>query len=262
VSAPDYISPIVAYRVWQWDAVGLKSLNNEQWQPDEALQARCRRRVSGVFLTHEAPGDGCSCGVYAAKDLAHLRNIGYADYGVCGEVYLWGTVVQHALGYRAQYAYPKSIVLPPDTVPFKMSEVESRLQTLMAYGADISIAGRRGGLAGAGGDVRLWSKESEGDMAGFDWLIEQRKKWYELRAQERTLKAGDRVAVLGKGIGVVASADSDEVHVRMWNKLTLRMPRKNIVWDRQNYRWESDGAETFARMSWPMPSADCPTATA
>jgi len=262
VNIPDCISPIVAYRVWQWDAVGLKSLNCEPWIPDHCLAAACRYRLwkaangeAALLDGHEPPHHDCRCGVYAAKNFAHLRNIGYADYGVHGEVFLWGKVVEHHFGYRAQYAYPKSIVLPPDTIPFRMSTVESRLKSLVAYGADIFILGKAG-------NIPLWSKESGYNPAGLDRLVEQRKKWYELGERERTLKAGDRVAVLGKGIGVVASADSDNVHVRMWNKLTLRMPRKNIVWDRQNWRWESDGAETFARMSWPTLSADCPTATA
>jgi hypothetical protein len=34
VKIPDYISPVVGYRVWQWNAAGLKSLNGElaAWQ--------------------------------------------------------------------------------------------------------------------------------------------------------------------------------------------------------------------------------------
>jgi len=49
---------------------------------------------------------------------------------------------------------------------------------------------------------------------------------------------------------VAASVDSDNVHLLLWNKLTLRMPRKQVVWSRQNWRWESDGTGTFhQRMS-------------
>ena len=46
MNIPDYISPIVGYRTWQWDAVGLKSLNSEPWFPGLALEAstaRCRK---------------------------------------------------------------------------------------------------------------------------------------------------------------------------------------------------------------------------
>ena len=149
MTIPDYVSPIVAYRTWQWDALGLRSLNNERWLPNHCLAAACRRGHGGWNVAdgkaapldgHEAPQDGCSCGVYAAKDFTYLRNSGYADFGVHGEVYLWGKVVEHRFGWRAQYAYPKSVVLPPDAIPFKMSAFESRLETLTAYGADISIA--------------------------------------------------------------------------------------------------------------------------
>jgi len=242
VNIPDYISPIVAYRTWQWDAVGLKSLNNEQWFPSLALEASTAR----CGKEHAAPSDGCRCGIYAAKNFQHLVEIGYAQYGVHGEVYLWGAVVEHRLGWRAQYAYPKTLVLPPDTIPFRMSKVKSRLETLMAYGADIAIASAT--------PISLWSKESGYNAAGLDRLVEQRKKWYELREQERTLKAGDRVAVLGKGIGVVAHADDNYVRVRLWNKLTMWMRRKNVAWNQQNWRWEGDPTGTFARS---MTSACC-----
>ena len=101
MSAPDYISPIVGYRVWQWDALGLKSLNNEQWIPEHCLAAACRgyrgwKMANGKAAPldgHESPHDGCSCGVYAAKNLGHLRCIGYAGYGVHGEVYLEWTPI-------------------------------------------------------------------------------------------------------------------------------------------------------------------------
>jgi hypothetical protein len=160
---PDYISPIVGYRMWQGYRFGLKSLNDEPWLPGQAFKAICTRgnpppaEESG----HESPADGCTCGVYAAKNLAHLRKIGYADHGVHGEVYLWGKVVEHRFGYRAQYAYPKSIVLPPDAIPFRISAVESRLKALVAYGADIFIPGKAG-------NIPLWSKESGYNPAGFD----------------------------------------------------------------------------------------------
>jgi hypothetical protein len=239
VTIPDYISPIVAYRVWQWDAIGLKSLNNEHWFPGLALEASTARCGN----EHVAPSDGCRCGIYAAKNFQHLVEIGYAGYGVHGEVYLWGTVVEHRFGWRAQFAYPRTLVLPPDAIPFKMSQAESRLETLMAYGVDIAIA--------TAAPIPLWSKRSGYDQVGLDLLIEKRKRWYSYREQERRLKAGDRVAVRGQGIGVVSSADADGVCVLMWNKLSLGISRKKVVWSRQNWRWEADAAGTFARTTPP-----------
>jgi preprotein translocase subunit YajC len=54
------------------------------------------------------------------------------------------------------------------------------------------------------------------------------------------VKKGDRVAILGRGIAVVEQADEQEVEVVLWSRLTLRIARKVIVWDRQNMRWEAN----------------------
>lgn len=40
-SVPDYVLPIIGYRVWQWDVAGLRSLNGEPWRPGKPLEARC-----------------------------------------------------------------------------------------------------------------------------------------------------------------------------------------------------------------------------
>ena len=116
MNVPDYISPIAAHRVWQWDTTGLKSLCGEPWSPGKPLAAECRAASHGIIVgraeaahaAHDAPQASCTCGVYASKSLEHLRTTGYARYGIHGEVNLWGTVVEHELGYRAQFAYPRT----------------------------------------------------------------------------------------------------------------------------------------------------------
>jgi hypothetical protein len=50
---------------------------------------------------------------------------------------------------------------------------------------------------------------------------------------------GDRVAVLGQGIAVVERAGDREVYAVLWNKLTLRIARREIRWDQRNTRWEA-----------------------
>jgi hypothetical protein len=51
------------------------------------------------------------CGIYALKTI----KLDFFDYGpwktISGQVYLWGLIVEHELGYRAQYAYPKCLYL-------------------------------------------------------------------------------------------------------------------------------------------------------
>ena len=147
MNVPDYVSPVVAYRAWLLGPRGLMSLNGEFWHPNQKLQAVCRK---SIFFRHTPPRGYCSCGIYAAKSFDHLRRIGYAHRGVCGEVYLWGKVVEHKLGWRAQFAYPKTLVVGPES----LEELES-LKILIGYGADLFVAGEKG-------NIPLWTKQCKG----------------------------------------------------------------------------------------------------
>jgi len=244
MNVPDYISPVVGFRVWQWDAAGLRSLNGEKWFPHLPLSAVCRADACGSIsglskATHnpaELPHFGCTCGVYAANTIEHLRQCGYKRFGVHGEVYLWGKVVEHERGWRAQFAYPKTLFLPADTIPFSLSEINSRLKTLAEFGTDIFLLRDYE-------RVSLWKHGSGFDEAGLDYLIQARKEYYVRRQQERILKKGDRVAVLGHGIAVVEQVDSKKVHVALGNRLVLRIARKEIVVNEQNNRWECEATK-------------------
>src|ERR1022692_4891994 len=242
MSIPDYISPIIGYRVWKWEHTGVKSLCGERWHPGQSLAARCRAsavvgpivgRAEAVHDARDVPQAICTCGVYAAKTFHHLCSVGYAKCGIHGEVYLWGTVVEHELGWRAQFAYPKSLVLPPDLIPSDTKEMEARLGALAAYDIDIF-------MVGGGRKIPLCRKGSGFDAAGLDYLIGKRTEHYVRRQRDRTLMKGDRVAVLGRGIAVVEHADDTEVHAMLRKRIMLRMRRMDIAWNRQNMRWETN----------------------
>jgi hypothetical protein len=246
MTVPDYISPIIGYRVWKWENTGLKSLCGERWHPSQSLAARCRAsavvgpivgRAEAVHDAHEVPQTDCTCGVYAAKTFHHLCSVGYAKCGIHGEVYLWGTVVEHELGWRAQFAYSKSLFLPPDLIPSDTKEMESRLKTLAAYDIDIFIGGGRG-------SIRLCRRGSGFDTAGLDYLIGTRTEYYARRQRDRTLMKGDRVAVLGRGIAVVEQANDKEALVVLGNRLVLKIARKDIILNQQNMRWECEAKNT------------------
>jgi hypothetical protein len=71
-------------------------------------------------------------------------------------------------------------------------------------------------------------------------LIKTRKEYYVRRQWERTLKEGNRVAILGRGIAVVERAGDKEIEVMLWNRLVLKIARKDIVLNQQNMRWECE----------------------
>ena len=94
----------------------LMSNNKTKWNPYEALEAKCLV-VELVDAETEKPyecrGVRCTCGIYAYKTQQGAEwgdNRPETDNHIWGEVWLWGRVVEHEKGYRAQYAYPKSLV--------------------------------------------------------------------------------------------------------------------------------------------------------
>jgi hypothetical protein len=168
VSVPDLISPIVGYRAWKWNTTVLQSLCGERWYPRQPLAARCRAativgRADVVHDAHDLPQTNCTCGVYASKSFEQLRTTGYERFGIHGEVYLWGTVVEHEVGWRAQFAYPKTLFLSPDLIPSDTKEMEFRLEALAAYGTDIFIGGDRE-------NIPLFRRGSGFDAAGLNCL--------------------------------------------------------------------------------------------
>jgi hypothetical protein len=185
----------------------------------------------------------CTCGVYAAKDLTHLRKTGYDRFGIHGEVYLWGTVVKHELGWRAQFSYPKNFVLPLEVMPVSAGLLEQGLESLAAYGCNIFVSGK-------GGALPLWVKGSGYDAAGLDVLIRRCKGWYACRGLERRIKRGDRVAVLGRGIAVVEEVVNREIVIRLWNREVLTISRQVVVWHQQNLRWEVKASGRVRSQAW------------
>ena len=178
MDVPDYVSPIIGYRCWWWNGSRLLSLNDQPWPPGYPLIARCSsEHLASIgfqreFLRlhykegpHQAPQTDCTCGIYALK----ADGAGGWPF-IKGEVYLWGTVVEHSHGYRAQFAYPKRLVVsaPYDFLldggrgSFSVEEVRSRLESLTKYRADIFLAN----------GIRVWTASSGYNPAGIKSLCE------------------------------------------------------------------------------------------
>lgn len=102
--APAQFGELTAYRMWFAKHGYLYSYSQDTlWVPDEALQGK-------------VPGDQDSVGIWAFKsrDRAirkafndkheNFHNKQHPGTAVYGSVKLWGEVVEHADGYRAEYA--------------------------------------------------------------------------------------------------------------------------------------------------------------
>lgn len=152
VEIPDYVEPLVAWRVWRVvsvrDGYRLASVvKSTIWPPGQPLHAECLRSPLGTLFRrrraklHAAPGLGCECGIYGAH-LALISDYlsdqpGQAVTRVVGEVLLWGTVVECERGFRVSHAYPARLYLPVD------GDDEDRLAPLRtgleAYGVPIEL---------------------------------------------------------------------------------------------------------------------------
>lgn len=108
---PDRLECTLAWRAWAVTPEGvLTSLAwNTAWPAEEALVATCNANK------HSAPAEECGCGIYATRDEASLKKAIRGHWWwpkrgvVIGQVYLWGTIIEHDWGFRAQRAYPREL---------------------------------------------------------------------------------------------------------------------------------------------------------
>jgi len=110
VFAPDYAEPLIGWRVWcvVETKAGLRLasvIHDHEWPVGSETVARCE-------AAHDAPDLECACGIHAAREpaavLSYLRGRDdpWTVARVLGRVQLWGRVVEHEGGWRAERAYP------------------------------------------------------------------------------------------------------------------------------------------------------------
>ncbi|MGH2635532.1 MAG: hypothetical protein ACRDHU_05230 [Actinomycetota bacterium] len=74
------------------------------WPRGSPARAECGRRRH-----HRVPGLDCTCGIHATHTFDLLRRT--RDPAVLGMVALWGRVLEHEHGYRAEFGYPQRLAL-------------------------------------------------------------------------------------------------------------------------------------------------------
>jgi hypothetical protein len=118
MQVPDAIEPAIGYRVWLVKDKRLYSFAHSHimWEPGKPFEAICLRE-------HDVPSVGCSCGTYAAATFNRLFDMGYTRSNgvfavsedkitIAGQVNLWGGIIPGQLGWRAQFAYPRKLLVP------------------------------------------------------------------------------------------------------------------------------------------------------
>jgi hypothetical protein len=242
---PDFIEPFVAYRAWNWTETCITSLNNSPWVPKIAFEAKCAQHTppdGGVccypVCEHRVPDESCTCGMYAGINMQHLIDIGYIEHGLHGEVYLWGRLYRHTLGWRAQYAYPKNFVVPRNMLPFEMRQFQKNMEVLIAFDVDIYLQTEKTPHVGQV-NLPLWIKDYGYSQAGIDYVIQERAQWKPPAVEG--LKAGDRIAVLHNkgGIGIVRLVTPDDIYYELFGMQTYRIRQKDAKWNARNWRWET-----------------------
>jgi hypothetical protein len=150
-SGERYLEPLLAWRFWRIRR--LETLGSQRplrlaaagrrgipkfWEPRRENRAVC----SNPSASHEAPWPTCRCGIYGFRDREIAERALYrfsrgklADWAL-GRVSLWGAVVEHEHGWRAQYAYPYELI-----VYTRDAEVASDLRG--AYAVDVGTASPR-----------------------------------------------------------------------------------------------------------------------
>lgn len=84
----------------------LKACSNPYLWDAGINEARCS--ASPLPARDHLADGSCTCGFYAFKDSSYLNKSAH----VHGSVLMWGKVVEHEFGYRAEFAQLESLLLP------------------------------------------------------------------------------------------------------------------------------------------------------
>jgi len=116
--------PIEGWRAWRLhrtDAGALRiapTTPRSDWEPGVPIHATCSGSHTREYMIynpelakfHRSPEPGCTCGIHAMKGPERLRHANRAA-GVVGTIAMWGRVIEHTKGYRAEFAYPARLRL-------------------------------------------------------------------------------------------------------------------------------------------------------
>jgi len=118
--------PIDGWRAWRLRRAELGAIRiapttpRPDWEPSVPIHATCSGSHTREYMVynpelvkfHRSPEPGCTCGIHAMKDPRRLRRSRPGKTaGVIGTVAMWGRVIEHTKGWRAEFAYPARLRL-------------------------------------------------------------------------------------------------------------------------------------------------------
>jgi hypothetical protein len=129
------VEPVLAWRTWKLtgrrDGTGLRlrpvAGHARAWPVMRATEAVCR-----LGRMHAAPNVDCTCGVHGTHEPDVLRRT--KSPAVLGRVALWGRVIEHDLGFRAQFGYPQRLALVCFLCFWRWGERRCHADVVAAFG--------------------------------------------------------------------------------------------------------------------------------
>lgn len=112
-TVPDLAEPVTGWRVWQVrDVPGgpeiVSPVRPVSWPARRTMSAECALGCPTV------PAPACRCGLYALADPVGLPPQTGGRFRVVGCTALWGRVVEHVDGFRAEHGYPLVLFVRAD----------------------------------------------------------------------------------------------------------------------------------------------------
>jgi hypothetical protein len=133
IAAPDLVEPVLGFRAFEVGSdLLLRSpwVDGWVWRPG-VVTARCRQPHLMVWgVTHLAPAQNCSCGLYAYREID--SRLAKGEWCV-GAVAAWGEIELHASGFRAQHACAVALAATPR---MGLDERELIARTAERYGVE------------------------------------------------------------------------------------------------------------------------------
>jgi hypothetical protein len=124
--APDVAGFLTGWRVWRMSVDGelVSAYSPAAWPARSPIVATCYETGDA----HAAPDEWCACGVYGCEEPgAALFYAHRSGSPVVGTARLWGRVVEHEAGWRAEKGYPDRLFVPRDVFDRHAGDVAAHL---------------------------------------------------------------------------------------------------------------------------------------